>query len=84
MEKVATKSKAQRKRLPGLLVADGFLRHPFDEANGTRTSGLVATSDGRKPTSANRSTALANRLPSKYADKADDAAHDAEKANEAK
>jgi len=41
VEKVATENKAQRKRLPGLLVADGFLRHPFDEANGTRTSGLV-------------------------------------------
>jgi predicted RNA methylase len=28
--------------LPGLTVADGFMRHPFDEANGVRTSGLVA------------------------------------------
>ena len=32
----------RRKKLPGLSVADGFLRHPFDEANGVRTSGLVA------------------------------------------
>ena len=23
-------------------MADGFIRHPFDEANGVRTSGLVA------------------------------------------
>lgn len=28
--------------LPGLSVADGFMRHPFDLANGVRTSGLVA------------------------------------------
>ena len=41
MEKVG-REKAGRKRLPGLTVADGFTRHPFDEANGTRTSGLVA------------------------------------------
>lgn len=33
---------AGRRRLPGLYVADGFIRHPFDEANGVRTSGLVA------------------------------------------
>jgi predicted RNA methylase len=31
-----------RKKLPGLSVADGFTRHPFDEANGVHTSGLVA------------------------------------------
>ena len=31
-----------RRRLPGLSVADGLVRHPFDEANGVRTSGLVA------------------------------------------
>jgi SAM-dependent methyltransferase len=31
-----------RRRLPGLSVADGFIRHPFDHANGVRTSGLVA------------------------------------------
>jgi len=31
-----------RRSLPGLLVADGYTRHPFDEANGVRTSGLVA------------------------------------------
>ena len=28
--------------LPGLRVADGLMRHPFDEENGVRTSGLVA------------------------------------------
>jgi len=28
--------------LPGLKVADGFTRHPFDEQFGVRTSGLVA------------------------------------------
>lgn len=31
-----------RLRLPGLRVADGFTRHPFDEEFGVRTSGLVA------------------------------------------
>lgn len=31
-----------RKLLPGLSREDGFIRHPFDEANGVRTSGLVA------------------------------------------
>jgi len=31
-----------RRRLPGLKVADGFMRHPFDAANGVRTSGLIA------------------------------------------
>ena len=41
MEKVG-REKAGRKRLPGLTVADGFTLHPFDEACGTRTSGLVA------------------------------------------
>jgi hypothetical protein len=38
--KVAVQEK--RRRLPGLAVKDGFLLHPFDEANGVRTSGLVA------------------------------------------
>jgi hypothetical protein len=28
--------------LPGLAKKDGFLAHPFDEAHGVRTSGLVA------------------------------------------
>jgi SAM-dependent methyltransferase len=41
----AWRDKASRKRLPGLTVPDGFTRHPFDEANGTRTSGLVAGRD---------------------------------------
>jgi SAM-dependent methyltransferase len=31
-----------RRLLPGLAKKDGFLLHPFDEANGVRTSGLVA------------------------------------------
>jgi SAM-dependent methyltransferase len=31
-----------RRRLPGLRVADGYIRHPFDQAHGVRTSGLVA------------------------------------------
>jgi len=31
-----------RRSLPGLLVADGYMRHPFDQVNGVRTSGLVA------------------------------------------
>jgi SAM-dependent methyltransferase len=30
------------RRLPGLAIADGLIRHPFDAANGVRTSGLVA------------------------------------------
>jgi SAM-dependent methyltransferase len=29
-------------RLPGLTVKDGWMEHPFDAANGVRTSGLVA------------------------------------------
>ncbi len=33
---------ARRQRLPGLRVAEGFTRHPFDEEFGVRTSGLVA------------------------------------------
>ena len=28
--------------MPGLTKKDGFLRHPFDQANGVRTSGLIA------------------------------------------
>jgi len=32
----------QRRLLPGLTVADGYIRHPFDLANGVRTSGLIA------------------------------------------
>ncbi|HUN86495.1 MAG TPA: class I SAM-dependent methyltransferase [Terracidiphilus sp.] len=31
-----------RHRLPGLTVAGGYTLHPFDEANGVRTSGLIA------------------------------------------
>ncbi len=30
-----------RRLLPGLKVADGFMRHPFDAAFGLRTSGLI-------------------------------------------
>lgn len=39
---MTTGSVAKRRRLPGLRVADGFTRHPFDEEFGVRTSGLVA------------------------------------------
>lgn len=35
-------SEPERRLLPGLAKKDGFLLHPFDEANGVRTSGLVA------------------------------------------
>jgi predicted RNA methylase len=31
----------KRRLLPGLKVADGFMRHPFDAAFGLRTSGLI-------------------------------------------
>jgi SAM-dependent methyltransferase len=31
----------KRRLLPGLKVADGFTRHPFDTASGLRTSGLI-------------------------------------------
>lgn len=34
--------KVARRLLPGLKVAEGFTRHPFDEEFGVRTSGLVA------------------------------------------
>ena len=40
--KVADAGEGKRRLLPGLAVADGFTRHPFDIANGVRTSGLVA------------------------------------------
>ena len=41
--KSETKNKAAARRLlPGLAVADGFTRHPFDAAHGVRTSGLIA------------------------------------------
>ena len=36
------KQEKRRRLLPGLAVADGFIRHPFDMANGVRTSGLIA------------------------------------------
>lgn len=32
----------KRRILPGLAKKDGFLPHPFDQANGVRTSGLIA------------------------------------------
>lgn len=35
-------TRVERKRLPGLTVVDGYMRHPFDVAYGVRTSGLVA------------------------------------------
>jgi SAM-dependent methyltransferase len=34
--------KGKPRLLPGLAVADGFMRHPFDAEHGVRTSGLVA------------------------------------------
>ena len=40
--KAATNRPTFRSRLPGLSVAEGFTRHPFDLANEVRTSGLVA------------------------------------------
>jgi SAM-dependent methyltransferase len=39
---MTTTTVADRRRLPGLRVGDGFTRHPFDEEFGVRTSGLVA------------------------------------------
>jgi SAM-dependent methyltransferase len=38
----ADHAKIKKRLLPGLAVTDGFMRHPFDVANGVRTSGLVA------------------------------------------
>lgn len=40
--KTATTKSASRRKLPGLSVTEGFTRHPFDLANGVRTSGLIA------------------------------------------
>jgi SAM-dependent methyltransferase len=39
---MTTRTVAERRRLLGLKVGDGFTRHPFDEEFGVRTSGLVA------------------------------------------
>ncbi len=36
------KTNSSRRRLPGLAVRDGLVRHPFDLEFGVRTSGLVA------------------------------------------
>ena len=36
------KQENRKRLLPGLAVADGFIRHPFDAANAVRTSGLIA------------------------------------------
>lgn len=47
----ASDGKIKRRRLQGLAVKDGFLRHPFDLEFGVRTSGLVA---GRNLKSGNR------------------------------
>jgi len=38
----AANQPGSRRKLPGLSVADGFMRHPFDLAHGVRTSGLIA------------------------------------------
>jgi SAM-dependent methyltransferase len=35
------KSEPSLRKLPGLAARDGFLPHPWDQANGVRTSGLV-------------------------------------------
>jgi hypothetical protein len=40
-EKLKKAAIAKRRMLPGLTVADGFTRHPFDLEHGVRTSGLV-------------------------------------------
>jgi predicted RNA methylase len=40
--KANTVRKPKRRFLPGLTVADGYTRHPFDLEFGVRTSGLVA------------------------------------------
>jgi SAM-dependent methyltransferase len=37
-----TNGTGKRRLLPGLKVDEGFMRHPFDEKFGVRTSGLVA------------------------------------------
>lgn len=39
---MTTAKAAERRRLPGLTVGEGYTRHPFDEEFGVRTSGLVA------------------------------------------
>jgi predicted RNA methylase len=39
---MSSELKASRSRLPGLTRKDGYMPHPWDEANGVRTSGLVA------------------------------------------
>jgi hypothetical protein len=36
------KQGTRRRLLPGLAVADGFMKHPFDAVFGVRTSGLIA------------------------------------------
>lgn len=38
----SVEEKTGRRMLPGLTVKDGFMRHPFDEVNGVRTSGLIS------------------------------------------
>jgi 16S rRNA G966 N2-methylase RsmD len=40
--KAPLKQGTRKRLLPGLAVADGFTRHPFDIAFGVRTSGLIA------------------------------------------
>lgn len=42
ISKTPLKQGTRRRLLPGLAVADGFTRHPFDIAFGVRTSGLIA------------------------------------------
>lgn len=38
----SAKRKARRRLLPGLIVKEGFTKHPFDAEFGVRTSGLIA------------------------------------------
>ena len=42
MNPASSSAKPSRRLLPGLAKKDGFLPHPWDEAHGVRTSGLVA------------------------------------------
>jgi SAM-dependent methyltransferase len=39
---MTTAKAAERRRLPGLTVSEGYTRHPFDAEFGVRTSGLVS------------------------------------------
>ena len=51
IQKISDQEKKLRRFLPGMKVADGFTRHPFDLEFGVRTSGLIA---GRHLTSGHK------------------------------